>query len=125
MYVLINEDGHNGVRVVRQGCNLVQHLDQTFVPRYLVRSQQLGLQPGFGTGSRTMSRGALKLGICAPLSASRPTSVTIQRKPRFILTSTAATLPMMLMSTSMVGCPLKYGNLQGISTTQSPVQFCD
>ena len=43
----------------------------------------------------------------------------------FILTSAAATLPMLLMSISMVRCPLKYGNLHRISTTQRAVQFCD
>ena len=59
------------------------------------------------------------LGIGAGLSASKPRSLTIPRKLRFILTSAAATLPMLPMSTSMVWCPLKYGNLHGISTTSS------
>ena len=40
MYVLINEDGRNRVRVVRQGCNVVQHLNQALVRAYLMRSQQ-------------------------------------------------------------------------------------
>ena len=40
VYVLINENGHNGVRVVRQGCNVVQHLDQALVRGYLMRTQQ-------------------------------------------------------------------------------------
>ena len=70
-----------------------------------------------------MSSGALMLGIGAGVSASKPRSGTIQGNLRFILTSAAATLPMLLISTSMVGCPLKYSNLQGISTTQSAAQF--
>ena len=40
VYVLINEDGHNGVRVVRQGRNVVQHLDQALARGYLMRTQQ-------------------------------------------------------------------------------------
>ena len=40
MYVLINEDGHNGVRVVRRGSNVVQHLNEALVRGYLVRSKQ-------------------------------------------------------------------------------------
>ena len=70
-----------------------------------------------------MSSGALMLSIGDGLSANKPKSPTIPRKLRFILTNAAATLPMLPMSTAKVGCPLKYGNLQGISTTQSDVQF--
>ena len=40
MYVLINKDGHNGVRVVRQGCNVVQHLNEALVRGYMVHSEQ-------------------------------------------------------------------------------------
>ena len=39
MYVLINEDGHNQVRVVPQGCTVVQHLSEALVGGYLMRSQ--------------------------------------------------------------------------------------
>ena len=98
-------------RVVRQGCNVVQHLNEALVRASLVRSQQ----QRFPTRTR----------YCISHDASRPRSVTIPRKLRFILTSTAATMPMLPMSTSMFGCPLKYGNLHGISTTQSAMQFCD
>ena len=65
------------------------------------------------------------LGIAAGLSAIRPRSVTIPCKLYFIHTSAAASLPIVPMNTSMFGCPLKYGNLHGISTTQRAVQFCD
>ena len=88
--------------------------------------QQMKAPPqSFVTGSRTMLRGALLLSIGARLSASRPRSVTIPRRLRFILTSAAATLPMLILSTSMVGCPLKYGNLRRISMTLSAVRFCN
>ena len=40
MYVLIDEDGHHRVRVVRQGCNVVQHLNKALVRGYLMPSQQ-------------------------------------------------------------------------------------
>ena len=70
-----------------------------------------------------MSSGALMLLIVVGLFARKPRSLKIPRKLWFILTSAVATLPMLPMSTSMVGCPLKYGNLQGISTTQSALQF--
>ena len=40
MFVLISQDGHNGVRVVRQGWNVVQHLNQALVLGYLTRTQQ-------------------------------------------------------------------------------------
>ena len=72
-----------------------------------------------------MSSGALMLVIGAGLPASRPRSVTIQQKLRFILTSDAGPLLMLSMSTSMVACPLMYGNLHRNSTTQSAVQFRD
>ena len=41
-----------------------------------------GFQPGFGTRSRTMSSGALMLGIGDGLSANKPTSPRIPRKLR-------------------------------------------
>ena len=66
-----------------------------------------------------MSSGALMLGISDGLSGNKPTSPTIPRKVRLILTSTAATLPILHMSTSMVGCALTYSYVQGISTSQS------
>ena len=40
MYLLINQDGHNRVRVVPQGCNVAQHLNRTLVRGNLMRSQQ-------------------------------------------------------------------------------------
>ena len=72
-----------------------------------------------------MSRDALMLDIVAGLSASMPGSVKTASNLRFILTRTAATLPILPMSTSMFGCPVTYGNLHGISTAQRAVQFCD
>ena len=40
MYVLMNEDGHNRVRVVQQGHNLVQHLTEALVGGYVMCVQQ-------------------------------------------------------------------------------------
>ena len=36
MYVLINADGHNTVRVVRQRCNLVEQINEALVRGYLM-----------------------------------------------------------------------------------------
>ena len=40
MYVLINEDGHNGVGVVSQRCNVVQHLNEALVRAYPMRTRR-------------------------------------------------------------------------------------